>query len=319
MSYTNLGTGYKNPITNLTSNLGGSAGGGGYFSQFASNKYISGTKDFLGSNMLVAKVVFLILVVIAFIYLLRFGAGLLTWWYSPSPDPYLVHGIKDAKSALRIPQDPKLKNSITLLRSNNQRDGLEFTYSVWLFIDGIKYTQGLGHRSHIFHKGSDNSAGVDGIANPNNGPGLYLDKDTNKLIVVMNTFPCAPGATSSTCLGGNIMQEEVEVNDIPLNKWINVILRIDGMKLDVYINGTIAVRHQFQNVPKQNYGDVFVNMNSGYSGMLSSLRYFNRALTSTEILDIVNSGPNMEMDDSLNIFPPYFSLRWYFQNAKADK
>ena len=115
------------------------------------------------------------------------------------------------------------------------------------------------------------------------------------------------------------MQEEVEVNDIPLNKWINVILRIDGMKLDVYINGTIAVRHQFQNVPKQNYGDVFVNMNSGYSGMLSSLRYFNRALTSTEILDIVNSGPNMEMDDSLNIFPPYFSLRWYFQNAKADK
>ena len=316
MSYSSLGNGYKNPVGNLTSNLGGSSTGG-YFGQFGSNKYVAGTKDFLASNTLVAKVVFLILVVIAFIYVLRLGAGLIAWWYSPSPDPYLVKGIKDAKKYVVIPQDPKDDKSITLLRSNNQRDGLEFTYSVWIFIDDLTYTQALGTRGHIFHKGSQ-QYNDKGTAQPNNGPGLYLDKDKNALIVVMNTFPCAPGTAESSCLGGNVMQEEVRVNDIPLNKWVNVIIRIDGMKMDVYVNGTIAVRHKFKNVPKQNYGKVFVNMNRGFSGLLSSLRYWNRGLSSTEIVDLVNAGPNMETDASLNIFPPYFSLRWYFQNA-GDK
>jgi hypothetical protein len=311
MSYSSLGNGYKNPVGNLT------AGGSQYLGQFGSNKYVSGTKDFLQSNTLVAKVVFLILVVIAFIYILRFGAGLIAWWYSPSPSPYLVKGIKDAKKYVVIPQDPKDKKSITLLRSNNQRDGLEFTYSVWIFIDDLTYTQALGTPGHIFHKGSAKfSSKTPGIAAPNNGPGLYLDKDKNSIIIKMNTFPCAPGTPNSSCLGGNVMQEDITVNDIPLNKWINIITRLDGMKMDVYVNGTIAVRHKFKNVPKQNYGDVFVNMNRGYSGLLSSLRYFNRAISSTEILDIVAAGPNMEADDSLSVFPPYFSLNWYFQNAR---
>ena len=58
MSYSSLGNGYKNPVGNLTSNLGGSSTGG-FFGRFGSNKYVSGTRDFLQSNTLVAKVVFL--------------------------------------------------------------------------------------------------------------------------------------------------------------------------------------------------------------------------------------------------------------------
>ena len=245
------------------------------------------------------------------IYVLRIGAGLIAWFFSPSPSPYLVKGIKDAKKFVIIP-DPKNSKAITLLRSNNQRDGLEFTYSVWIFIDDLTYTKHW-ELLDIFSRKVQKDMTI--IASPNNGPGLYLDKDKNALIVKMNTFPCAPGTPDSTCIGGNVMEEQVMVNDIPLNKWVNVILRIDGMKLDVYVNGTIAVRHQFKNVPKQNYGKVFVNMNRGFSGMISSLRYFNRALSSTEIMDIVRSGPNWKMDDSMNIFPPYFSLRWYFQSS----
>ena len=36
----------------------------GVFSQFSNNKFVSGTKDFLNSNSLVAKVVFILLVLI---------------------------------------------------------------------------------------------------------------------------------------------------------------------------------------------------------------------------------------------------------------
>ena len=105
---------------------------------------------------------------------------------------------------------------------------------------------------------------------------------------------------------------EVEIKDIPINKWINVVLRCQGRKMDTYVNGTIVHRHVFNSVPKQNYGDVWVTQRGGFDGMLSSLRYFSHALTGVEVENLVKAGPNLTADDSLKIFPPYFALRWFF-------
>ena len=106
----------------------------------------------------------------------------------------------------------------------------------------------------------------------------------------------------------------VTVANIPLNKWVNVVIRVSNLNLDTFINGNIAVRHRLRSPVKQNYGDVFVNANGGFDGMLSSLRYFNQALSSAEIMDIVRAGPSLKMDKSMNIFPPYFSMRWFFRD-----
>ena len=46
---------------------------------FASNQYVSGTKEFLASNSLVAKFAFLLLVLFAFVAILRVGASALGW------------------------------------------------------------------------------------------------------------------------------------------------------------------------------------------------------------------------------------------------
>lgn len=267
------------------------------FSRFGSNRYLSGTKQFLESNSLVAKVAFLVLVVILFIMLLRIGTSILTWAFEPTSTPKLVKGMKDARIMNIIKQDPALPGSKPVMRSNNQKDGIEFTYSVWLFIDDLEYKK--GSYRHVFHKGND-SIGSDGRNQPNNAPGMYIHPDKNALVIIMNTF--------------DNINEEVIVNDIPLNKWINVIVRVDGKNVDVYVNGTIVVRHVLSGVAKQNYGDVYVNMNGGYSGMLSSLWYYNYGLNTTEILDLVNDGPDMTMNKSIDIFPPYFSLRWYLNN-----
>ena len=51
---------------------------------------------------------------------------------------------------------------------------------------------------------------------------------------------------------------------------------------------------------------------------MSDLWYHNKALTGVEIMDIVRAGPDLTTDDSIKVFPPYFSLLWYFQNARPD-
>jgi hypothetical protein len=93
---------------------------------------------------------------------------------------------------------------------------------------------------------------------------------------------------------------------------LSVINRLENRKLDVYINGTIVVRHELENVPKQNYSDVYISQNGGFNGEQSSLRYFNRALTSMEIQNLVQKGPNMSAGGVSSPFPPYLSTRWFF-------
>ena len=286
-------TGLNNRVKNATSSTLG---------QFNNSKFVRGTKSFLSSNSLVAKVVFLILVAIGFILLIRWGSQILTYVMAPKRSPKLISGMKPAEVAKVVTQDPAIPGSIPVMRSTNQREGLEFTYTCWLFINHLQNTGST--RKHVFHKGSSSQKqDGNGTYFPNNGPGVYIHPTRNTLIIVMNTF--------------NNIVEEVEVNDIPLNKWILLGIRVEDNKMDVYINGTIVLRHVFKSVPKQNYGDVYINMNSGFNGLMSDLWYHDRALSGTEIEQIVEAGPDLTMNDSMNVFPHYWSLNWFFENDQA--
>jgi hypothetical protein len=118
----------------------------------------------------------------------------------------------------------------------------------------------------------------------------------------------------------NKIKEEIVVEDIPLNKWINVIIRVENNNLDVYINGVIVKRHILESVPKQNYGDVYASLNGGYNGYTSSLRYWNYALNIRDIQKVVDQGPSLSMSEAVmtESKPRYFSLRWFFQNPQMD-
>ena len=126
------------------------------FAKFRNNKLVSGATNFLYSNSLVAKVVFLILIVLLFVFLLRIGIQLANWLFTTSKTPFLYPGLKSAKKSLTISQDPRDRDSIPLERSKNQRDGITFTYSVWMMIERIE----SGKKRHVFHKGSSNLLNV---------------------------------------------------------------------------------------------------------------------------------------------------------------
>jgi hypothetical protein len=83
----------------------------------------------------------------------------------------------------------------------------------------------------------------------------------------------------------------------------------------VYINGTIAKSMELFGVPKQNYGNVYVGLNGGFNGNVSNLWYYNYALGTSEIQNLVKRGPNTKMvgSSAMNMKNPnYLSLRWYF-------
>jgi hypothetical protein len=266
----------------------------------------SANSDFFSSNNYIAKFAFLLLILFAFIVLLRVGILLISLFTKPDDSPKLIDGMVDAKQMIIFPQDPASNGAKTIYRSANQDTGIEFTWSVWIYIDNLQYNE--GKYKHIFYKGN---AGLNnqeeqslGRNFPNNAPGLYLAPEKNTLVVMMNTY--------------KEINEQVEVPDIPLNKWVNIIVRCKNTTLDVYINGTIARSIQLMGVPKQNYGDVYVASNGGFDGNISNLWYYNHALGTREIQKIAKDGPNTNSTGSMgtNIkASDYLSMRWFFYGA----
>lgn len=288
---------------NPLSALGNTNNSNNIFSSFSNMGGYS--KEFLESNSIIAKVAFLLLVLIVTMFVLQIMKVILGWIFGTSDNVLLIDGMKSAKNYLEITQDPRMDGSKTIRRSKNEDGGIEFTWNVWLYIEDLEY--GKGRKKHIFHKGSKNMNSSShkhaDIAYPNNAPGLYLHETENALVVVMNTF--------------DEIVEQIKIPNIPLNKWINVSIRVKNINLDVYVNNNIVSRHILNSPPKQNYSNVFVNMNNGFSGHISNLQYFSKALTGMEIVKLVRAGPNLKQTEKkMFTNPPYFSMRWYFNEKE---
>jgi len=271
---------------------------------------------FSESNSLISKVAFLLLVIFGFIIALRLGIALLSAIFKRGQNPHLINGMVDATQSLVINQNPNVKGAKTVPRSINQSGGIEFTWSVWIYVNGIDTSgnrfnsSNAGVYRHIFSKGTDSFL-PNGLNFPNNAPGLYLTPYKNELLLLMNT--------------NDVINEEIRIPDIPLNKWVNVIVRCVNTTLDVYINGVITKSTNLSGVPKQNYGNVYVAMNGGFNGYISNLWYFSKALNSADIQRIAFRGPTTKTNTSntsssgLQLrYPNYLSLRWYFADSRNE-
>jgi len=294
----------RNSISNSTKN-------------FTNNTY-NASRDFIQTNGLIAKFVFLILVLIIFLVVLNLGIMFLGYVLQPPNSPYLVNGMINGTNTMIIPQDPKKGNAVMVQRSNNQSTGMEFTWSVWLNINSINSKQ----YQHIFGKGGNGTFDANGVMKVENAPGVYIKpaqtSSTNavssagNLIIMMNTVSSAPNLTDYSS-----MYETMEITEIPLNSWFNLMIRLENKVMDVYINGTITQRKIFNDVPLQNYDPVYVCANGGFAGNLSDLRYFNYAMNVFQMNNIVSRGPNTTLKTSYSNSKDYYYLSnmWYNSNS----
>lgn len=265
---------------------------------FSSSQQVE-TSDasFLDSNGYVAKLSFFFLVLLIFLFLLNLGVKLIQYFLTPTRTPYLIKGMISGSSSQTISQKANNEDALIVYRSNDRPNGIEFTWSTWLLIDDVG--SDANQVRHIFHKGVNDGyrvanslikdvGGYRGYASPNNGPGLYLDGSLNKMYFVMDVI--SPTGAS----GGTVQYSlKIDVDDIPMKKWFHIAFRLQNKVLDIYTNGTIVKRVSFEYIPKQNYDDVYLGQNGGFSGSISNLRYYDYALSAFELSNIVYWGPNL--------------------------
>lgn len=204
----------------------------------------------------------------------------------------------------------------SILKSLNQKSGLEFSYTFWMHVQSW---EGKGNWKHIFNKGnmptleagnscppSGNSEGSSGNNQADyprepllQAPGVWLRPDNNTLHIQMNTHEDP--------------YEYCEVKNIPMNKWVCVAVVVMDRYVDVYINGDIKIRHKLNGIPRQNNGNMYVNYNGGFDGFLSRLVYYDHALNVYEIDEVQKLGPSTKLEslDTTKNMPPYLSRDWW--------
>jgi len=197
-------------------------------------------------------------------------------------------------SAQYISQDP-LGPYPYLYPSENEVNGMEFSYSMHLFISPDSFmtseTDQCGDQNntgnmppsvlrHVMSKGNKNGW-------PIMGPAVFLHGDKNTLRVYMNSV--------------SSVNNYVDIPNIPVGKWFHMVIMFKGKNLDVYINGNVVVRHTFGEVPKLNFGPVRVltdikfpspsftgyigniRIDGAMKGMISRLKYFAFSLNYSQI------------------------------------
>jgi hypothetical protein len=176
-----------------------------------------------------------------------------------------------------IPGDREESFPTQLPRSNNQAEGMTYSFTSWILIKD--FTQGYGTKRRIFSK--------------NDSPGVYLDSTSNSLLVAVDTY----GST-----------ETILIPNIPALKWIHFALVVDQHSVDVYINGLLRKHHTLGQLPQLN--DAVVSIGSNWNGVLARLTYYARSLNYAEIKKMVNE-PLPEDLDRKAAGPNYFDISWY--------
>ncbi|MEI8286115.1 MAG: LamG-like jellyroll fold domain-containing protein [Actinomycetes bacterium] len=220
----------------------------------------------------------------------------------------------DDKS-ITIPQNPNITGNNHVSPSDNERSGIEFSYTFYLNVNPSAFRQEYG-LCHIFHKGYSSQF-------PLLAPGVYMRSDTNTLRVYMNSY--------------KTWNNFIEVENIPIGKWVHIALVVSENSLEIYINGNLAKKMSFEGfAPYQNYQDIqcfsqrritmkksmipSIDENGfdvfgAMKGQISRLNYFSYALCYAEIQKLMNEGPSSKLDSALatgNV-PPYLNDTWWNQ------
>ena len=80
--------------------------------------------------------------------------------------------------------------------------------------------------------------------------------------------------------------EHLDIDNIPIKRWVCCVIVLNGQYLDVYINGHLKSRKKLESPAKQNFGDLWLSLYGGFDGYLSNLRYYRKALQYSEIEEI---------------------------------
>ena len=218
--------------------------------------------------------------------------------------PFKVTNLKYTK----IPLDCTIPSSILTISNTEFEKELQlgnFTYSFWIYINGSNTssttntwnTYRYQDWKNIMYRGANSTSTLSSSVSSEDEsnistteittqfPGFWLTPTLNNMIIAFQQT------------GSNV--ERIQIDNIEMNKWINVTTVVENKSVSIYINGLLdRINNLNQNSIEMSSYSLYINnrnssnisqdntnKNFGFPGYLTNIIYYNYALTGNYIKD----------------------------------
>jgi len=151
----------------------------------------------------------------------------------------------------------------------NNGESINYTYSIWFYVKNWQYR--LSEPKVLLTR--SNSPKITLSAYSNN---IEIDISVNS-VSASETLP----DENTVC----------SVNNVPLQKWSNLIVSLNGRTADVYLDGKLVRTCILPAVPINPAGDISITPGGGFSGWTSNFQYWPNSLNPQEAYDVYKNGP----------------------------
>lgn len=199
-------------------------------------------------------------------------------------DPYTLQDIQDGKSTSTISASSLATNGTGVPSTN-------FAYSVWFYVNDWNYR--YGEPKVIFGrmgaKSGAQGGSISGISGLDPCPAVVLDAVENNVSISLG---CYPGINEEpTTPGGNTVVHTCSVSNVPIQKWVNLLLSVYGRTMDIYIDGKLVRTCLLPGIASvNNNADIYVTPGGGFNGWTANLQYYPNSLNPQEAWNIYSRG-----------------------------
>lgn len=196
--------------------------------------------------------------------------------------------------------------STSLAQSTSGNNSSNFAYSIWFYVNDWNYR--YGEPKIIFGRigagSSDSTSGTpSGIMQMGPCPAVILGAISNNLDIALTVFP-GLDSVSNTTGTSNSMLHNCAVPNVPIQKWVNLLISVYGRSLDVYLDGKLVKTCVLPGIAKINdNSNVYVTPSGGFSGWTSKFQYYPNSIDPQTAYNIYQQGYGASMLG--NIFGKY--------------
>ena len=195
-----------------------------------------------------------------------------------SKDVSTLSGLTSAKTMQKI-------EATGLDSSSSSGNTSNFTYSVWFYIDDWNYR--YGEEKFVFGRmitGSSSAKKLEPC------PSVVLGALENNIIVSLSVFP-GQDTVPTTDTSTNSIVHSCSVANVPIQKWVNLLVSVYGRSMDIYIDGKLVRTCVLPGVGKIDANaPVYITPNGGFSGWTSKFQYWADSCDPQKAWNIYEAG-----------------------------
>ena len=250
-----------------------------------------------GSSKSSSSTIFIIVAVILLVIILAVGGYFL---YKHMNDKKI--GAPATKQFIPYIHDASIEKKISNGSIPQSANGNEYNINFWIYVND--YTVRKDKDKCILVKGPPSTSSTDAKSS---NPSVWLLKDINtfRVVVGIDTNYELPSCTTSDSKTGDdcsttpVAQDMCDIENFPLQRWVNVNITLHDNIIDVFFDGKLKKSKILKGFPTTTTDGMTIcpintdDDTGGFNGYISNLKYSNSGVNLSTIEKMYKNGPTL--------------------------